>query len=184
MREGVHWQRRRCQRRQHALGAHRAFVRGGLVHGRWPLEPTAGLGGPRHQGGPADAGLERLKAVRTLAREAVRHERLARPAALVTDAPPPRHGQRRCGVPRHLIGPVARGTSLSVVLSTPRRGPAEPCIHPRSALTRGLGGTHAHLSLVHLAQRPTILPCHAHGVLALCDQARLSAPHHPIGAYA
>src|SRR5262249_18497745 len=37
----------------------------------------------------------------------------------------------------------------------------------------GIASKHAHLTILHLAQRPTILPCDPHRVLALFDKARL-----------
>src|SRR2546430_14341994 len=45
----------------------------------------------------------------------------------------------------------------------------------------GIAGKHANLTILHLAQRATILPRDPHRVLALFDKARLGEHQDPIG---
>src|SRR2546430_17249902 len=45
----------------------------------------------------------------------------------------------------------------------------------------GIAGKHANLTILHLAQRATILPRDPHRVLALFDKARLVEHQDPIG---
>jgi hypothetical protein len=120
---------------QDALGTHLAFVPVGLVQSRRPLEPTAGIGGHRHQGGHPDTDIEGIEEDRTIAIEAVRHNRLERQTALATDDPQHLHGQLRFALKRHVIGHVALGTSLCIVVAEPRLGKEESFLHQRIAMT-------------------------------------------------
>src|SRR5213076_3148527 len=48
-------------------------------------------------------------------------------------------------------------------------------------MARSIGGKHPDLTIFHLPQRATVLPRHAHGVLALFDKARLIKHQHALG---
>src|SRR6266446_186726 len=48
-------------------------------------------------------------------------------------------------------------------------------------MTRSVGSKHPYLTIFHFPQRATVLPRHAHGVLALFDKARLIKHQHALG---
>jgi hypothetical protein len=48
-------------------------------------------------------------------------------------------------------------------------------------MTRGIGGKHPNLTLLHLAERTAILPGHSHGLLPFFHKARLIHHQHALG---
>src|SRR5262245_15995577 len=54
-------------------------------------------------------------------------------------------------------------------------------VHEGIPMPGGIASKHAHLTILHFAQRPTILPRHPHRVLAFFDKARLVEHQDPVG---
>ena len=80
-----------------------------------------------------------------------------------------------------LVGHLALPPSCRIRRAKPDVRQKKPLIDERIPLARGLPGQDAHLTILHFPQRPTILPRHACGVVALFDKARFIEHEDAIG---
>jgi hypothetical protein len=79
------------------------------------------------------------------------------------------------------MAPANGGSPGGVRVAQPRLGQQESLIDERIAVPRRLSGKDAHLTILYLAQGPTVLPGDSHSVLAFFGKAALVHDHHPIG---
>ena len=180
LRQGLHRDRGLCLCGHQTFAAYLSAVWRGFFRRQRSLEPTTGRGGQRHQRRHAATALDGVQAVWTRPIEAIGHTIRARESPLAPDRLLHLHGSLRLGVQGHVIGHVARGTAGCIVLRKPLLRHEEPRLHQRIAMPRGLGGTPPHLTMLSLPYRATILSCHAHRLLALCDKARLIEHAHAL----
>jgi hypothetical protein len=71
--------------------------------------------------------------------------------------------------------------ALRIVLAEPCLGHEQPLVHQSIAMTRGIGGKHPNLTMLHLAESTAILPGHSHGLLPFFHKARLLHHQHALG---
>jgi hypothetical protein len=93
-----------------------------------------------------------------------------------------RRCQLRLGVKRNLRGHLAFGPPGGIRFGPPRLRQEQTLVHQGIAMPRRIASKHAYLTILHLAQGATVLPCDPYRVLPFFDKARLVEHQHAIGS--
>ena len=163
------------------LGPFGAFLPLGLLLGDRPLEPAARLRRESHPSRRPPTGIHRRQTSRASAGYASGHAIPARQSRFLPHARQPCRRPWRLRLPPQFLRHPARRSSGGIRRAQPTCRQDKPLLDEHLPLPRGLSGQDAHLTVLHLPQRPTIVPGHARRVLALFDQPRCIAPQDAIG---
>ena len=146
---------RRCGwRRRSPLGALLAFLIIGRRGRGQGLEPTPRVRRRGHTSDGADTGGAGLPAVWAVPLETICAKILAGEPAGAGEVRHQRRGQVGLALPRHLVWPLPLRPPRWRGVGAPWLRPEQPCVDQRRAVPRRLGGTDAHLTVLHLAREP------------------------------
>src|SRR5215475_5014069 len=151
-----------------------------VLRRRGALKPAARLRRDRYERRAPPTGSDGLQTVRAVPIQAIRYKGRAREQPLVRYSR--QHGRRQLwfGVAGEVLGPLAGDPSSGMRVVAPIFRQEEALLNERRPLARGIGRPPPHLTMLHLAQAPTVLPGNPYRVRPFLGTARLIEDQHAV----